>query len=339
MVMRDERTQAAVLETARGGILRRGIAVLRANAAVVTNISSDHFGEYGIDDLGGLADVKLSVAATVRATGLLALNADDSLLRTKAAELGERFGSCPPLGWFSLDADQAYLHEYRRLGAPTCGARRGALWLHHSGVDHDLGTISDMPLSIGGMADYNIVNLAGAALAAAALGISATTIAAVYARFGNDPQDNPGRLMSFEYRGARILIDYAHNPDGLRGLLTVAKQLRGRSGRLGILLGTAGNRKDSDIEELARVAGEFRPDLIVVKEDEAHLRGRAPGEIPKIIRAELLRLGFPASVLPVTDTEFAAARIALEWARPGDVLALPVHSAGARADVLNLLQE
>ncbi|HEY2677912.1 MAG TPA: Mur ligase family protein [Steroidobacteraceae bacterium] len=338
MIMRDARTQVAILETARGGILRRGIAVSRADAAVVTNISSDHFGEYGIDDLGGLADVKLSVAAAVSAKGLLVLNADDSLLRTKAAELGRRFGSCPPLGWFSPDADQVYLQEYRRRGAPTCGARHGTLWLHHSGVDHALGNITDMPLTIGGMADYNIANLAGAALAAAALGVSATTIAAVFARFGNNPQDNPGRLMRFEYKGARILIDYAHNPDGLRGLLTVAKQLRGRSGRLGMLLGTAGNRRDSDIEELARVAGEFHPELIVVKEDEAHLRGRAPGEIPKIIRAELLRLGFAASVLPVTDTEFAAARIALEWARPGDVLALPVHSASARADVLNLLQ-
>jgi cyanophycin synthetase len=338
MVMRDRRAQAAILETARGGILRRGIAVPRADAAVVTNISSDHFGEYGIDDLAGLADVKLSVAAAVAERGLLVLNADDSMLRMKAGDLARRFDSPPPIGWFARDADQAAMQQYRRQGAPTCGVRRGALSLHYLGVDHYLGAVAEMPLSIGGMASYNIANLAGAALAAAALGISAATIAGVYARFGKHVNDNPGRLMRFEFNGATVLIDYAHNPEGLRGLLSVAKQLLSGPGRLGMLLGTAGNRQDSDIEELARVAGDFRPDLIVVKEDEAHLRGRAPGEVPKIIRAELLRLGFPASALPTTDTELAAARLALEWARPGDVLALPLHSTSARDEVVKLLQ-
>ena len=148
-----------------------------------------------------------------------------------------------------------------------------------------------MPLSMGGIAAYNVANLAGAALAAAALGIAPTTIASVFARFGSSLDDNPGRMMRFEVGGVKVLIDYAHNPEGLRGFLTVAAHLRGATGRLGLLLGHAGNRQDADIEELARVAAEFRPDLVVVKEDEAHLRGRAPGEIPRIIRAELGRLG------------------------------------------------
>jgi cyanophycin synthetase len=113
--------------------------------------------------------------------------------------------------------------------------------------------------------------------------------------------------------------------------------LRSGAGRLGLLLGHAGNRTDADIEELARVAAEFQPDLVVVKEDEEHLRGRAPGEIPRIIRAELKRLGFPDSALPVANSEVEAARYALDWARPGDVLALPVHSARARAAVVAML--
>jgi len=92
MVMRDRRTQAAVLETARGGILRRGIAVSQASTAVITNVSSDHFGEYGIHDLAGLAEVKLAVAAAVSASGLLVLNADDSQLRAQAERLAQRFG-------------------------------------------------------------------------------------------------------------------------------------------------------------------------------------------------------------------------------------------------------
>jgi len=338
LVMRERRAQAAILETARGGILRRGIAVSRADTAVVTNISSDHFGEYGIDDLAGLADVKLSVAGVIGPDGLLVLNADDPMLLRGSQMLTQRFGRRPPLGWFALDAEQPLLREHRLGGGSTCGAHGECLLLHHRGENHDLGRITAMPLSIGGVAAYNIANLAAAALAASALGIGAAAIAEVFARIGSDVHDNPGRMMRFEIDGAQVLIDYAHNPDGLRGFLTVAERLRDGNGRLGVLLGHAGNRKDEDIEALARTAADFRPDLIVVKENDSQLRGRAPGEVPGIIRRELLRLGFPDAALPVRDTELDAARYALHWARPGDVLALPLHGATARAAVVALLE-
>jgi UDP-N-acetylmuramyl tripeptide synthase len=337
LVVRDRRTEAAILEVARGGILRRGLAVSRADVAVVTNISSDHFGEYGIDDLAGLADVKLSVAAVLATRGRLILNADDPLLRMKARELALRYGLDSNPAWFARDWDLSYLRKYRAQGAATCGVRDGRLWLQDRELEQDLGLVTAMPLSIGGIAAYNVANLAAAALVAVSLGIPAGTIAAVFARFGEKIADNPGRMMRFDFKGAHVLVDYAHNPDGLRGFLSVATQLRGK-GRLGLLLGHAGNRQDSDITELARAAAEFNPDLIVVKEDEAHLRGRTPGEIPRIIRDELLRLGLQESVLPVRDNEFDAARYALEWARPGDVLALPLHSPTARAAVVSLLQ-
>ncbi|HEX3950844.1 MAG TPA: Mur ligase family protein [Steroidobacteraceae bacterium] len=337
LVLRDRRTRAAVLEAARGGILRRGLAVSRAGVAVVTNISSDHFGEYGIDDMDGLADAKLSVATAVVPNGTLVLNADDALLREKSRQLAARFDRAPRLAWFALEADQPQLREYRAQGALTCGVRAGRLMLQHEHSDHDLGSVSAMPLSMQGLAEYNVSNLAGAAVAARTLGVPAATIASVFARFGNLLADNPGRMMRFEYHGAHVLIDYAHNPDGLRGFLSVAERMRSH-GRLGLLLGHAGNRKDEDIAALARVAAEFKPDLIVVKEDEAHLRGRAPGEIPRILCAELLRLGFKAAALPMRDNELDAARCALDWAQPGDVLALPLHSPAARAAVVALLQ-
>ena len=340
MVLREARTQAAIIETARGGILRRGIAVSQTDVAVVTNVSSDHFGEYGIDDLEGLADTKLSVAAVVAPQGMLVLNADDPQLRARAGGLARRFGRCPPLGWFALDADHVTLSEYRARGASTCGVRNGRLLLSYRGGEHDLGLVSAMPLTIGGIAAYNVANLAGAALGAAALGIPAAAISSVFARFGAGPGDNPGRMMCFDVAGARVLLDYAHNPEGLRGLLSVAVQLRDGdgAGRLCLLLGHAGNRQDADIEELARVAAQFRPDLVVVKENDAQLRGRAPGEVPRIIRNELKRSGLPESALPVCDTEVEAARYALDWARPHDVLVFPVHSQTARAAVIALLE-
>lgn len=339
LVLRERRAQAAILETARGGILRRGIAVSRARVAVVTNVSADHFGEYGIDDLAALADVKLAVAGIVSPGGLLVLNADDAQLRARVDGLVGRFGRCPAVGWFAQDADHALLREARLRGAATSGVRAGRLSLTYDGMDHDLGQIDALPLSVDGIAAYNIANMAAAALGAAALGIPAATIASVFARFGTRVQDNPGRLMRFDRHGVCVLIDYAHNPDGLRGFLRVAEHLRGTNGRLGLLLGHAGNRNDADIEELARVAAEFQPDLVVVKENEAQLRGRAPGEIPRILLAELLRRGMSESALAVRDTEAEAARCALDWARSGDVLALPLHSQGARAEIMALMEK
>jgi cyanophycin synthetase len=339
MVMREPRVTAAILETARGGILRRGIAVSRADTAVVTNVSEDHFGEYGIDDLAGLAAVKLAVAAVVVPDGLLVFNADDAELCAQAGGLQRRYGRAPSFGWFGLDADCAALRDARGRGAPTCGVRAGRLVLSHGTVDHDLGSVAAMPLTAAGAATYNVANLAGAALAAVALGIPAKTIAAVFGRFGHSRGDNPGRMMRFDVAGAHVLLDYAHNPDGLRGLLLVAARLRHAGSRLGLLLGHAGNRKNSDIERLAQVAAEFKPDLVVVKENETQLRGRPPGEIPRIIHTELLRLGIPDAALPVRDSELEAVRCALNWARPGDVLALPVHSAAARAAVIAMLEE
>jgi UDP-N-acetylmuramyl tripeptide synthase len=304
----------------------------------VTNVSSDHFGEYGIFDLDGLADVKLSVAAVIRPGGLLVLNADDALLRVKVGGLVDRYGRCPSLGWCALDADDGFLVEHRSRGGSTCGVRNDRLYLFHNGLEHDLGSIASMPLTVDGSAVYNIANLAGAALGAVAMGIPASVVASVFAHFGAKPSDNLGRMMRFDIGGVRVVLDYAHNADGLRGLLRVAEHLRGGVGRLGLLLGHAGNRRDAQIEELARVAAEFRPDLVVVKENEGHLRGREQGEVPRIIRAALLRAGLPESALPLRMTEVDAARCALEWARPGDVLALLVHSAAARAAVLALLE-
>ncbi len=337
-VLREPRCQAAVLETARGGILRRGIAIARARVGVVTNISSDHFGEYGIDDLAGLADVKLSIAAVVADDGLLVLNADDALLVAKAPLLAARFGRAPLLGWFALDWDHEALRRHRARAGATAGVRGGRLIISSDQSEHDLGAIATMPLSIGGSALYNVANLAGAALAALALGVAPATVAAVFAEFGATPTDNPGRMMRFDLSGTQVIVDYAHNPEGLRGLLTVARHLGAGRGRLGVLIGHAGNRQDEDIVAVARVAAEFRPDLVVVKEDEAHLRGRAPGEIPRLIRAALLEAGLPEASVPVCASELEAARHALAWARPGDVLALPVHSPLARAAVLALLE-
>jgi UDP-N-acetylmuramyl tripeptide synthase len=196
-----------------------------------------------------------------------------------------------------------------------------------------------MPLTLQGRARYNVANLAGAALAAAALGIPPATIAEVFASFGRDPADNPGRLARFAVGGAQVLVDYAHNPDGLRGVLQVARALRGPGGRLIVLLGHAGNRRDEDLVEVAQVAASFGPGLVVVKEDEAHLRGRRPGEVPELLRRALLDAGLSPATVTLRMTELEAARCALQAAGPGDAVALLVHSGAAREAVLALLRD
>lgn len=327
-LLRRTDVEAAVLETARGGLLRRGLALAKADVAVVTNISEDHFGEYGVHSIEDLAAVKLTIARAVAGEGggTLVLNAEDPLLR----RLGPQ--AAPRLAWFSVDPSALP----GDASTPHCTVRDGQLVLHDGAALHDLGDVATMPITLGGHARYNVANVAGASLAAAQLGVPAATIRAVLATFGRDHADNPGRLQRWSFAGIEIFLDYAHNPDGLAGLLEIAQSSRGQ-GRLALLLGQAGNREDAQIRDLAAVAARYAPDLVVVKDIDGYLRGRAAGEVARVIRDELLRRGLPESALPVRLREADAAREALAWACAGDVLVLPVHSLDAKAEVAALL--
>ncbi len=324
-VLRDPRVQSAVLETARGGLLRRGLVADDARVAVVTNVSADHFGEYGIHSLDDIAAVKLVVAKSLAADGLLVLNADDVMLVAHAPP-GRR------TGWFALE-----LGDAAARGLPACGVREGRLVLVLADGEHDLGVVSEMPLSVGGAARYNIANIAAASLAASALGIAPATIAGVLARFGARNADNPGRLQRWTLGDVEVLLDYAHNPDGLQGLLDVAAGLR-RGGRLALLLGHAGNRLESDFRALAAVAAAARPDRVWLKDIGGdYLRGRASGDVAMILRDALHAAGMDEADLPVCLDEAEAARQALAWARAGDLLVLPVHEPARRDVVVGLL--
>ncbi len=329
--LRQPRARAAILETARGGLLRRGLALCRADVAVVTNISVDHFGEYGVHDLDDLAMVKLTVARAVADGGLLVLNADDARLLAHAARFAVQ-----RLGWFSLDDADPVLAAHRERGGATCGVRDGRLVLHVDGTPHDLGAVADMPLSLAGQAGYNVSNLAGAALAATGLGIPVAAIAQALHAFGASRGDNPGRLQRWPIGGVEAVIDYAHNPDGLHGLLRAVGADR-RGARMAIVVGHAGNREEADLRAVAATAAEFAPDLVVLKSAEGYLRGRASDEVPAIMRDELLRLGMGAAQLVVELDEVEAARRALAWARPRDLVVLPTFDRDARERIEAML--
>jgi len=193
-----------------------------------------------------------------------------------------------------------------------------------------------MPLTLQGAAGYNLENIAAAVLAAWAAGLPRMAMAATLQTFGAMPQDNPGRLERWAWRGATVLVDYAHNPDGLAQLLTVARALQPRHLRL--LLGQAGNRDDAAITALAHTAAGFAPDTVVVKELPAMLRGRALGEVPALLLQGLVAAGLPLGHCRRIDDEASAARWLLYEAKPGDVLVLAVHTISARAAVTAWLQ-
>jgi cyanophycin synthetase len=148
-------------------------------------------------------------------------------------------------------------------------------------------------------------------------------------RVGGTPEDNPGRANLFERDGVRILMDYAHNPHGLKALFDIARTLPAE--RRLLLIGQAGDRDDAAIRDLAREAWTFQPDRVVIKEMPEMLRGRPAGEIPTLMADELLRLGAPPESVTKAGSELEAVREALAWSRPGDLLVLLVHAQRGEA--------
>lgn len=326
-ILRNRQVQAAILETARGGILRRGLGVQNTNVAAVTNISADHFGEYGIHDLSGLADVKLTVARALNDDGVLVLNADDETLMQKAGRFSCRHA------YFSMHENNAYIADLKRHGGIVCELLNGHLYLN----GFDLGAITDMPLSMSGSAQYNVENLAAAACIAFSLGVELPAIKTTALRFGSQNSDNPGRLQRWQVGGASVLIDYAHNPEGLQGFLSIVQNQQA-TGRLALLLGQAGNREDADIRALAKVAASFKPDFVVLKDIDGFIRGREPGEVAAILKTALIEHGIPEVCIAIQLDEVEAVRSILAWAKVGDMLALPIHSTNGRAEVEALMQ-
>jgi cyanophycin synthetase len=328
LLLRRPDVELAALETARGGLLRRGLSVDRATVAVVTNVTDDHLGEFGIQDLGTLADVKLLVARAVRPGGAVVLNADDPRLRAR----GERLGVAAV--WFTLEPEQPWLARHLASGARAAVSEGGALVLVDGARRTPVARIGDVPMALGGAARHNLANALAAVGAAAVLQLPMDAVSRALRRFGATSGDNPGRANMVELGGVRLVIDYAHNPHGMSavaGLVTAVPAKR----RL-VLLGQAGDRSDEAIRALARAALAMKPDRVVLKEMERYLRGRQPGEIPAIMADELARCGVPAGAVSRPGTELDAVRDALAWARPGDVLFLAIHQD--RGQVLALIE-
>jgi len=318
-LLRDVRVEIAFLEVARGGMLRRGLPVETAEAAYVSNIGTDHLGEYGIDTLDRLAKVKLLVAKATAAAGTLVLNGDDSRLNPALSE--ERCVAVfvdPP----ELPA-RAFVRHRGRLGAVNDGSF--VAWLEQA----------DIPATLGGAAIHNVYNALGAMAVATELGIERSAVVEGLSAFASDPQTNPGRCNLFNLGGLRAIVDYAHNPEGVEVILRTVAALRPQ--RTLVMIGQAGDREDASIDALADTCAAHEPDFVVVKTMEKYSRGRDATEVSQRILQRLRDAGLLDEQLALAPDELAAVQLALEWGREGDLLLL--LSQADRGAILQLLED
>jgi UDP-N-acetylmuramyl tripeptide synthase len=348
--LRDPRARAAVLETARGGLLRRGLAMYEADVAVVTNVAADHFGDYGIHDLNALGEVKLTVARAVRVNGTLVVNAQDATLRQLAPGTGAR------LVWFSLDPDhplvrvaalatqdvlasqqlaEAAAHE---VPPPAEGQlwRAAEAWTVVDGTlvrrsaagDERVIPVTELPSALGGAAVHNVANALAAAAAASALGVPMSIVRHALGAFGARNEDNPGRLERHRVHGVEVVVDYAHNAHALGALLEAVRVIP--AARRAVVIGTGGDRDDGALRALARAAWTTLPvDLVVAKELPGFARGRAAGSASAVMLDELRRAGARESQVVGAEDEEDALRQVMQWAREGDLVVLTVHEGQA----------
>jgi cyanophycin synthetase len=316
-VLSEPRLQLAVLETARGGILLRGIGYAANDVSVVTNISADHLGLQGIDTLDELAEVKGAIVRITRRDGWAVLNADDP--RAWAMRRQTRAGWYP----FSLDPASPAVAEALARGGRGAVIRGGALvLLRANGPARRVASVDDVPVTFGGVSEYNVANALAAAAAADAVGIGSRRIAAGLRSFTLDADTNPGRLNLYERRRVLVIIDFAHNEAGLSGLLDVSRRLAA-DGRVRVAIGTAGDRTDEILHNLGALAG-ARADDVVICEKRHYLRGRELEPMNQILREGVAAAGYRRPV-PAFPTELAALQALLKRARAGDVVACMTH--------------
>ncbi|MEJ7596591.1 MAG: Mur ligase family protein [Kofleriaceae bacterium] len=301
IVLRHPGVEIAVLETARGGILRRGLTIERCDAALITNVSTDHLGDYGVDDVAMMARVKIVVGRDART---VILNADDPQLLALAPTLAGTvvwFSRHPRPGidWTMLDGQ--LVHDGRALIA-----------------------IDAIPLTFGGRAAYNIDNALAAAALGHALGLPEDAIVAGLESFTSSHIDNPGRGNLFEVAGTRVLLDFGHNPVAIRGVIALARSLVSPGRDLRVTIGMPGDRLDRELQEIASEIAAGAPAQVIVRELSADLlRGRDPGAVPAVLCAGL-RAAHVASIGSAASELEALDRL-LADAVPGDVVLVLVH--------------
>lgn len=316
MVLRNPTVDAAVLETARGGILREGLGFERCDIGAVLNVSADHLGLRGIDTVDDLARVKSIVTESVHRHGHAVLNADDPLTRAMARHAGGR------VVWFSARADAAVTEPVRShiaQGGMAVLQEEGQVVLYRRGRTV-IVSVAEIPATLGGAAEFNILNALAATAMTAAHGISADTIALALRHFTTSFEDSPGRLNIVDAHGVRVIVDYAHNPAALTALGRLIDHMRPDAGRTFGMVSIPGDRRDCDLIEMGALAARIFDEIMFREAPDG--RGRPSGSINALMSEGALSAGMSAQQVFRLGDELEATNICLTRARPGDLIVL-----------------
>lgn len=326
-VLREQDADVAILETARGGLLRRGMGVERADAALITNISEDHLGDFGSKNLDELLAIKWIVSRVVRSQGRLILNAEDHRLVARSRDYDG------DLVWFSLDPQNEVIRTHIDAGGLAFVLDAAELLKVDSGGRELICYSNEIPIALGGAARHNVANALAAAALTWCLGSTLTEIAAGLTTMVQD--NNPGRCNIYDLDGIKVLIDFAHNPAAMNALFDMARAIP--ADRRALCFGQAGDRPDDLIRELARDAWEIGLDRVEVSELADYHRGREHGDVFRIIRDELLRQGADDTQIVHNEEELESLQDAIDWAQSGDLVIMV--ALGGAAPVLARLKE
>jgi cyanophycin synthetase len=321
--------ELAVLETARGGILLRGIGTLHNDVGVVTNVTADHLDLHGIRTLDQLAEVKAAVTKITRADGWDVLNADDP--RVLAMRRGIR--GRPWL--FAMDPDHPAIRSVVAERGRATTVIDGRLTVVTPGMrPHPLVPLEDIPMALAGISTPYTQNAMAAASAALGVHLPEEAVVEGLRTFVLDPETNPGRANLFELEGRVVVADYAHNEAGMAGLVEICRGLRPPGGKIWLAFCTAGDRTNEILHSIAYVAARGA-DHVAIAELVHYLRGRDRQDLVERLRAGAIDGG--AKEVPVFPDEMHALAWMLERSKPGDVVA--VTALIQRPEVFALMNE
>lgn len=312
-VFEEPDLDVGVLETARGGILLRGLGYESNDVSIVTNVSADHLGLQGVHTVQELARVKMVVPAVTKPDGMVVLNACDDLVLAMRDEVRA------PVFLISRVPDHPAVLAHREAGGWALWVDHGQVHFSHGGTDEVLTSLNEIPITFGGKALHMLENALCGAAGALALGLGVDQVAHGLASFRNEVGQNRGRLNVFDVNGVTVIVDFAHNTAGLKHLLNLGRAMVQENGRLLAVIGSAGDRPDDALKELGQIAA-TSADLVIGKDTVKYLRGRETGEIPALITAGAREAGL--ADLEILPREFSAYRAALDRAAKGDAIAI-----------------
>ncbi|GEP38306.1 hypothetical protein NPS01_19690 [Nocardioides psychrotolerans] len=317
-VLAHPQVQLAVTETARGGILLKGIGVTHNDVSVVTNVSADHLGQQGIDTVDQLAEVKAVVPRITRKSGWAVLNGDDP----RVYDMRNVIKAKP---WvFSRDADSPAIRETLNAGGRATTVIDGWVSVLTPKSDPDpMIELVDVPMTLAGLSRFNVENTLAAVSASLAIGISRDVVIEGLRTFLPDAEHNPGRMNFFSMGEVSVVMDLAHNEAGLEALMEIMNGVRRPGARLLLGLGVVGDRTDDLIEKLGEIAARDS-DVVAIGHKEHYLRGRTTEELEELMRAGAERVGVTG--VPAYPTEVAVLAALVGQALPGDVVGLMCHA-------------